>query len=47
MYIVNEMVRTMEIVISGSGIPRHNPPIPSSFMTSPAIRTREADSRED
>lgn len=44
---VNDIVRTMEMVMRGKGKPRHNPPTPSSRTTSAARRGREVDSRDD
>lgn len=44
---MKEMVRTIDIVISGSGKPRQRPPIPSSRTTSAASRGREVASRDD
>ena len=44
---VNEIVRTIDMVMRGSGKPRHRPPTPSSRITSAARRGREVDSRDD
>lgn len=44
---VNDMVRTIEIVINGRGNPRQSPPTPSSRMTSAASRGSDVGSRED